>query len=246
MVVLAVVVAAAYGGLRLNDDDGRLAGERARTTPDGTRTASAPPRQEAGPSLVAEALVPKVAVFESPGAAKSKLSLSHPNEEGAPRVFLVKEEREDWLRVLLPVRPNGSTGWIRASDVSLALNPYRIRIELGAHRITVWNGADVIAREPVGVGRAESPTPGGEYYITELLQPPTPDGPYGPYAFGLSGFSDVYKNFAGGNGVIGLHGTNDPSGLGKDVSAGCIRMRNEAIVELAKVLPLGTPVEIVA
>ena len=197
-------------------------------------------------SLVAQAEVSSVPVFDEPGAPVPRLQLSHPNEEGAPRVFLVKAEEPEWLQVLLPVRPNGSTGWIRRSDVSLARNTYRIRVELGAHRITVWNGDEVVHEEAVGVGRAQAPTPGGQYYITELLQPPSPDGPYGPYAFGLSGFSEVYTSFAGGNGVLGIHGTNDPSGLGKDVSAGCIRLSNQGITKLAKVLPLGTPVEIVA
>ncbi len=69
---------------------------------------------------------------------------------------------------------------------------------------------------------------------------------YGTFAYGLSGFSNVLKSFAGGSGVIGLHGTNDPSVIGQDVSAGCIRMRNEDIERLVPILPLGTPVEIVA
>lgn len=249
LVVVAVGVVAAYGGVQV--ERSRPASSDLTTLPRerdvaGDPAAPAPVGQAQAPTLVAEAHVASVPVFDRPDAARSRLSLSHPNENGAPRVFLVKEELGEWLRVLLPLRPNGSSGWIRASDVSLANNPYRVRVELRAHRVKVWNGTDLIADEVVGVGRADAPTPGGEYYITELLQPPAPDGPYGPYAFGLSGFSDVYKSFAGGEGVIGLHGTDDPSGLGKDVSAGCIRMRNEAIVALAEVLPLGTPVEIVA
>lgn len=247
-VAVAVAVGGAYGGVRVDhrgssapSSAGTMPGEGRVEAPAGVQTGQDPPW-----SLVAEAKVASVAVFDHPDAPMPRLALSHPNEEGAPRVFLVKEEQGDWLRVLLPVRPNGSSGWIRASDVSLAGNPYRIRVDLGAHRVKVWKGAELVADEVVGVGRADAPTPGGEYYITELLQPPTPDGPYGPYAFGLSGFSDVYKNFAGGDGVIGLHGTNDPSGLGKDVSAGCIRMRNAAILQLVEVLPLGTPVEILA
>ncbi|MDP8975918.1 MAG: L,D-transpeptidase [Actinomycetota bacterium] len=198
------------------------------------------------PSLVAESKVPSIPVFESPGAPSAKLELSHPNEDGAPRVFLVKAQQSGWLQVLLPVRPNGSRGWVRQNDVTLGRTPFRVRIELGAHRITVWNGDKVVTQEPVGVGRANSPTPGGEYYITELLRPPEPNGLYGPFAFGLSGFSDVHQDFAGGPGFLGLHGTNDPAGLGKDVSAGCIRMGNEGITRLASMLPLGSPVEIVA
>jgi lipoprotein-anchoring transpeptidase ErfK/SrfK len=100
---------------------------------------------------------------------------------------------------------------------------------------------------PIGVGTQDTPTPGGIYYIKELLQPPDPTTVYGPYAYGLSGFSDVLESFNGGEGVIGIHGNNDESSLGNDVSAGCIRMDNEQITELVeKPLPLGTPVEIIA
>ena len=254
LLALAVALAGGFGAVRLQDEAERPARKTpvSRASPPAaasggnTVSTSGPVLQEEPRSLVATAQVPLVSVFEAPGAAKPSLTLTHPNEENAPRVFLVKEAQGDWLRVLLPVRPNGRTGWIRASEVSLASNPFRITIELRAHQLTVWKGGEVVAREVVGLGRADTPTPGGEYYITELLQPPTPNGPYGPFAFGLSGFSDVYKNYAGGSGVIGLHGTNDPSGLGKDVSAGCIRMRNEAIVRLTELLPLGTPVQILA
>ena len=212
----------------------------------GGGTAGPAPSQQPKLSVVATAKPPSVPVFESPGAPAPKLSLSNPNEEGAPRVFLVKAAQSGWLEVLLPVRPNGSRGWVKATDVSLGKNAFRVKIELGAHRITVWNGAEVVLQEPVGVGLATSPTPGGEYYITSLIRPRDPNGVYGVYAFGLSGFSNVYETFAGGNGSLGLHGTNDPAGLGKDVSAGCIRMSNEGITKLSSVLPLGTPVEIVA
>lgn len=199
-----------------------------------------------GTRLVAESLVRSIPVFDAVGAPQPRTSLSNPNEDGAPRVFLVVADQGDWLQVLLPVRPNGSTGWIRRGDVAVKTTTYRVKVELNAHRITVWNGDQVVDQEPVGVGRANAPTPGGQYYITELLQPPNPAGAYGPYAFGLSGFSDVYKSFNGGNGVIGLHGTNEPGGLGRDVSHGCIRISNEGITKLAKMLPLGTPVEIVS
>ena len=97
-----------------------------------------------------------------------------------------------------------------------------------------------------GIGRDQYPTPGGVFYIKELLRPPDPTGAYGPYAYGLSGFSNVKElaNFEGGQGTIGIHGTNDPSSIGSSVSHGCVRMRNEDITKLAQVLPLGTPVEI--
>lgn len=209
-----------------------------------TASATTSPSARAGTVSVAEARVASVAVFKASTDLRPWLVLPNPNEDGAQRVFLVKGEQGDWLEVLLPIRPNGTRGWIKASDVEVTTTDWRIRIELNAHRITVWQGADVFLREPIGVGRADTPTPGGEYYIAELLQPPNPNGPYGPYAYGLSGYSDVLKNFAGGSGVIGLHGTNDPAGLGHDVSHGCIRLSNATITKLAHELPLGTPVDI--
>lgn len=204
------------------------------------------PQATSALSIVARAKGASVPVFKAPDAPVPSMSLSNPNEDGAPRVFLIKNRRPGWLEALLPVRPNGSRGWIRESDVSVRAIDYRVKIELNRHRLTAWKGPTVIADEPIGVGRANTPTPGGEYYITELLRPPDPKGVYGPFAFGLSGFSDVYRSFAGGTGAVGVHGTNDPTGLGKDVSAGCIRMSNEAITKLAYALPVGTPVDIVA
>ena len=88
------------------------------------------------------------------------------------------------------------------------------------------------------------PTPIGIYYIKELLKQPDPSGPYGPYAFALSAYSNVLYSFGGGAGEIGIHGTNEPAALGSDVSHGCIRISNAAIARLARMLPLGTPVEI--
>ena len=137
---------------------------------------------------------------------------------------------------------------MNAAEVSLSRVPYRIEVGISEHRIRVFDGDEVIVDEPVGVGRDDRPTPGGVYYLKELLQPPDPNGPYGTYAYGLSGFSNVLTSFNGGSGVIGIHGTNEPDALGTDVSSGCIRVHNDVIERLVEEigLPLGTPVEIQA
>jgi lipoprotein-anchoring transpeptidase ErfK/SrfK len=198
------------------------------------------------PFYVAQALASSVQLYDSSSSPTPRSSLSNPNEDGAPLVFLVVAKQADWLQVLLPLRPNGSVGWIHSSDVTLRQHDYHVLVELGSHRITAWKGGTIIDAEPIGVGTANSPTPGGNYYVTEALQVPDPSGPYGPYALGLSGYSNVYQNFNGGNGVIGIHGTNEPSGIGRDVSHGCIRLSNAGITMLAHTLPLGTPVVIAA
>jgi lipoprotein-anchoring transpeptidase ErfK/SrfK len=187
-----------------------------------------------------------VAVYSRPRRGeRARRWLPSPNADGAPLTFLVKRRRPGWLHVYLPVRPNGSTGWVRAPAVSLAVDDYGVRVDLRRHRITVRQDRKLVDDEPIGVGRAVTPTPSGRYYIVELLQPPDPNGLYGPYAFGLSAYSPVLTGFAGGTGEIGIHGTNFPQGLGTDVSHGCIRMSNAGITRLARRLPLGTPVLIV-
>jgi lipoprotein-anchoring transpeptidase ErfK/SrfK len=192
----------------------------------------------------------EVAVYDSTDATEPAQQLGNPNEHGAPLTFLVNgtSVEGDRIPVYLPTPPNGSQGWVQAGDVTLQANPYRIRIELGAHRLTVSDAGEVVVDTQVAVGDRGMETPTGTYFLKELLQPPDPNGVYGPYAYGISGFTtnpDVAEQF-GNNGVIGIHGTNQPELLGTDVSHGCIRVANDVITEMVGYLPLGTPVEIVA
>jgi lipoprotein-anchoring transpeptidase ErfK/SrfK len=146
--------------------------------------------------------------------------------------------------VRLPIRPDGSTGRVERRQVRLFTDDWQLIVTPAAHSLQVLRAGRVVETVPIGVGRGVSPTPVGSYYITELLRPPDPAGSYGPYAFGLSAYSPTLPDFAGGTGQIGLHGTDDPAGLGHDVSHGCIRVDNAVISRLAQELPLGTPVEI--
>ena len=242
LVVAGALALAACGGGGASNDTGA---ERERPERDVTETTTSTLADLAVASTqVAQATGPQVEVFAEPAADEPTTTLDNPNENGAPLVFLVEQEQGEWLQVLLPIRPNGSMGWIRAADVTLASNSYTVDIALADHRLVVRNGDAVVVDTAIGVGTATTPTPGGKYYIKELLQPPDPDGAYGPYAYGLSGFSNVLDDFNGGDGVIGIHGTNEPEAIGSDVSHGCIRVDNETITQMASMLPLGTPVHI--
>jgi lipoprotein-anchoring transpeptidase ErfK/SrfK len=203
------------------------------------------------PSWVATARDPRIEVFAMRGGHTPSLVLE--SDGGAPLVFLIQEAPEgatsrdgEWLHVYLPVRPNGSAGWLRASDVVVKRNDYRVTVDLSRHELTLSERGDTVLTSPIGVGTRAMPTPGGVYYIKELVEPPDADDMYGPYAFGLSGYSDSpgAAQFRGGDGVVGIHGTNDPSSIGKDVSHGCIRVPNDVVRRMATMLPLGTPVEI--
>lgn len=250
---LAATVAACGGGGSGGGGDDEAATTNGDDTATTTTVAAEDPLAPSDENVtwVAVAAKPEVAVFaEADDAVEPIHRLANPTESGAPLVFMVDGRDTDgpWLKVNLPVRPNGSKGFVRSDDVTLQTTDYRVKVELGAHRLTVTRGEEVVVDTPIGVGRAETPTPGGVYYLKELLQPPNPDGAYGPYAYGLSGFSNnpELANFNGGDGIIGIHGTDEPDKIGTDVSHGCIRIRNEVITEMAGYLPLGTPVEIVA
>jgi hypothetical protein len=201
-------------------------------------------RQHPGESIVATAVTRSVPIYRSPSAPRPFARLSNPTAVGAPLVFLVQSRRQGWEHVFLPIRPDGSTGWVKDRNVSLAWNPYSLEASLQAHKLVLKKDGRVAARFPAAVGRSVLPTPTGRYYIVELLKQPNPHGAYGPYAFGTSAFSKVLYHFGGGPGQIGIHGTDEHGSVGHSVSHGCIRLRNRDIVRLAHLLPLGTPVTI--
>src|SRR5579884_2518416 len=197
-------------------------------------------------TVVARALVPQVPVYPAPGSAAASSRLSNPNNLGAPLVFRVTLVDGPWLQVMLPVRPNGATGWIQRSAVQLFDDSYRVVVHLDSHSLVLMDDGAVIETHPVIVGMPSAPTPTGDFYVTELLKAPDPNGPYGPYAFGLSGFSDTYSEFDGGPGQIAIHGTDQPGLMGQNASHGCVRVTNDVVSHLATVLPLGSPVLITA
>jgi hypothetical protein len=200
------------------------------------------PWRRDGMSEVVHVRRPRVAVYRSPGAKRPILVLRRVDARGTPRTFLVRRITRRWVRVYLPTRPNGSQGWVRRRAVRGYTNGYRLVVRLRAHKLFLWRGTKVLATYPVAVGAPHTPTPRGLFYITELLKPYDPNGAYGPYSFGLSAHSNVLQTFAGGDGRVGLHGTNEPRLIGSSISHGCIRLRNAAVRRLARILPLGTPV----
>ncbi|HVF54487.1 MAG TPA: L,D-transpeptidase [Actinomycetota bacterium] len=173
------------------------------------------------------------------GGAQVFLLTARPGEDPA-----VETDDGTWYEALLPVRPNGTTGFIPAEAVVLSKTSYRIVVDRSRFELTLWKGSDLVDRMPVGLGTGATPTPVGSFYLTVLLEPDDPAGVYGPFAYGLSGFSEVLIDWAGG-GVVGLHGTNDPSSVGIRSSHGCIRLLNEDIESLVPMLPVGTPIEII-
>ncbi len=220
--------------------------ERATSTTDPDRPADQADAVEPAGTLVAHATTAEIAVHTAPNPTSPVIErFVNPTERGGPLVFQgLGEPVDGWLEVRVPVRPNGVTGWIRTADAELTRNPYRIELDVGRYELTIYRDDEPILVTTVGIGTGSTPTPRGEFYLIELLRPPDPTGVYGPYAYGLSGFSNALTSFNGGPGLIGIHGTNQPELLGGNVSHGCVRVDNDVITEMSEFLPLGTPVSI--
>jgi lipoprotein-anchoring transpeptidase ErfK/SrfK len=169
---------------------------------------------------------------------------------GSPTPFLISEARrtaagETWLKVLLPRRPNGSSGWIQRDQVRIRPVSHEVVVDLSSRTASLLEDRRKLRSFRVGVGTAGTPTPTGRFYVTVKLRPPQISAAaYGAWALGLSGYSEVHQTFGTGDGQIALHGTYKPWLLGQPVSNGCVRMDNETITLLAETLPLGTPVTI--
>ena len=216
--------------------------------PTPTRTpaaVSAGPKTSDSPSATsavsATAVGRSLRVYAAPDGPVTR-SLPNPRATGAPQTLLVRKREGAWLQVFLPVRPNGTTGWVRSKDVLTAQVLHRIEISTTAHRLRLYKSGRLIGTYPAATGTGGTPTPVGSFFLTELLAPT--NAGYGPYAYGLSAFSDVLTSFGGGPGQIGLHGTSDTKSIGRSSSHGCIRLNSADITTLAKLLPLGTPVNI--
>ena len=151
--------------------------------------------------------------------------------------------RAQWLHVLLPMRPNGVTGWVRASHVQLVRVRTRIVVDLSDRRVRFYKRGRLVFSSSAAIGSSATPTPLGRYYVNQRLIPRDPGGPYGPGAVGISAFSPVLTGWTQG-GPIAIHGTNEPWSIGCNVSNGCIRVRNPVLRRLFDATSAGTPVEI--
>ena len=149
--------------------------------------------------------------------------------------------RPQWYRVQLPIRPNGSIGWVRASAIELEPIDLRIEVDLSRRQLKLFRAGQEVLQATVAVGSSATPTPIGRYYVNQLLVPSDTRGPFGPGALGISAFSPVLTGWAQG-GPVAIHGTNEPWSIGHAVSNGCIRLPNGTLARLFKIVPPGTQV----
>lgn len=185
--------------------------------------------------------------LEPADTSKSFTRLRYQTEDRMPEVYLALRSRQDedgrtWIKLRVPMRPNGRTGWVRREALG-PLNVVRTQLRINRRALTasLFKKGRRIWRARVGIGKRSTPTPRGRFYIRERLK--ALGGVYGPWAFGTSAYSDTLTDWPGG-GVVGIHGTNQPHLIPGRPSHGCVRVRNRKISRLARIMPVGTPVRI--
>jgi hypothetical protein len=191
---------------------------------------------------------PAVARLEPDASTAVIARLSTAAPEGTANVVgvlrtRVGERGRVWVELRLPVLPNGTRGWVpRRTLGAYELVRTHLVVDKRALTATLYRAGKRIFAARVGIGTAAWPTPAGEFTIkSKLTSYRSPF--YGPVAFGTTARSAVLTEWPQG-GFVGIHGTDDPQLLPAQISHGCIRMRNRDILQLARLLPIGTPLTI--
>ncbi len=247
---LAVLLAVVLGG---------YAAVRARAESSGASQALAPvPSPTPAPSGASQPQYDRwtVGVAQRPLTAYKRADASSPvvarlpmhTSADYPMVVLVdtieSKGSQVWYRIWLPTPPNGSRGWIKEGQLALYKTTSKIVVDLSRRKLYVYQRGALVRSFPVAVGKPKLPTPTGSFYITQKLIPPDPNGAYGVLQLGTSAYQAKLPGWPGG-GQVGIHGTNEPWLIGKAISHGCVRMHNKDVKEVSRLVPTGSPVEIV-
>ncbi len=253
-IAAALVVAVAAGVVAFgNSPPGRHAGTAAVGLGAGGQRPAfavpAPVRLKASAAVTLWAPVRRAAIVRSgPATTKRRvgaIDLLTPEHTANLVAVVGRPERHGalWVPVRIPSLTRRNTGWVPRS----ALGGYQVvhtHLVIDRERFTavLWRDGRRIFRARVGVGKAQSPTPRGSFYIrNRLTRFSSPF--YGPLAFGTSARSRVLTDWPAG-GFVGIHGTSEPGLIPGRISHGCIRLRNTDILTLGRLMPVGTPVTI--
>jgi lipoprotein-anchoring transpeptidase ErfK/SrfK len=158
-----------------------------------------------------------------------------------PTVAWVERTRHGWGSVELPYVFPRTDGWVRLAGLDRERTWITVRVDLSEHRVRLQRRDHTLATFPAAIGTSSSPTPPGEYFVTDRV-PFSPGSALGSFAFGISGIQPrLPAGWTGGN-QLAIHGTNEPWSIGTNASAGCVRVSEVALGRLKRLLELGTPV----
>jgi lipoprotein-anchoring transpeptidase ErfK/SrfK len=147
----------------------------------------------------------------------------------------------DWGKVQLPYLYPRTFGWIALHGLKHETTGVVVSVDLSEHTVRVYQRGHVRYRVTAATGASWSPTPTGDYAVTDRV-PFGSGSALGSFAFGISGIQPrLPAGWSGGN-QLAIHGTNDPSSIGRSVSAGCVRVSEWSLAHFKPLLQLGTPV----
>ncbi len=160
-----------------------------------------------------------------------------------PLVAWVEKVSADggWGRVEIPYVWPRRDGWIPLKGLRRSSTHVEVEIDLSRHRVIVTKFGTVRYASSAAIGAAASPTPPGEYFVTDRIPFPS-GGSLGTFAFGISGIQPHLPAGWGGGDQLAIHGTNQPATIGTSASAGCLRVSERSLRRLQPMLQLGTPV----
>ncbi len=263
LVAVAVVALVAVAVTRvLPLSDGRAAGTRSPDRQSAPQKPKPEPPQKVLDALVAAttgATLPRAPGDPSPRAGTDGVVV-RPEQvlavrdapDGRPfakvgptqvgELWLPEIARKDaWTQVMLPSRPNGSTGWVRTSLVERRSSPYLVRVHVGSRTLELFDEGRLDGTWPVAVGAPATPTPTGRTFVLGSITDPNQS--YSPVILPLGWHSDTLDSYGGGPGTVALHTWPDASVFGTAASHGCIRVPADALDRLTQV-PLGSLVVI--
>ena len=218
------------------------------TTPTTTTTNRSPSSQtriETVFPAAGELTVRSVPVRKTPNPQAHVIKVMHAfRPDYRPQeMFAVREavgsDGNAWYRVSIPMRPNGTYGWIPAATVSLRPTHSQIVVNIRTRTIDIYRFGKRKWHGIVAVGAPGRETPIGHYFVAARFVP-YHDPFLGVFAVETSAYSKLTE-WPGG-GVVGIHGTNLPQLLGKAVSHGCVRVSNTTARHMKTLAPLGTPI----
>lgn len=181
-------------------------------------------------------------LYDRPGG-KPKIRIAGETEWNTPRVLSVVKHRGKWLGVLVPELKNGDMAWIHMDKVArLGSVPWSLHADLSERRLVVRRNGRTVRRVLVGIGRPGNSTPKGRFAVTDRLRVTDPASPYGCCVLALTGHQTKLPPGWPGGDRLAVHATADLSGLGREVSLGCLRAHPSDARWLIKKVPLGTPV----
>ena len=204
--------------------------------------------------MSAEELTEDIPVYDSPGGNRLMFREGDQTSSGyvdAPLPLVLRVVQgsvgDEWAEVELPVRPNGSRGWVRTAGFSWSMVDHHVFVDLSERRLAFFRGDDLLAHTQVIIGKPATPTPAATGFIIGKLS-------YDDYQFTvifgawylpLSIFSEALDSFGGWPPRVALHGTHIPERLGEALTNLEVRMPDEIVEIISREAPLGTVVRIV-